>query len=176
MAKDIEQMIRDNEKLVYFAIQKYFNGFYDDEDIHQMGMIGLWKACMLYDETKGIKFSTFAVKCIRNEISMEFRYRSKHPVTISLDNPIDAEDDHDKLTFGDQLADLRNPYSEVECDLSIFKDKINSEYLDILQMNLDGMSQVEIAKMRGCTRAAISRIIIDTQKRLRRYIQEEDLI
>lgn len=70
----------DNEKLVPFIFNKYFNDLlYIKQDILQSGRLGLWKACLKYDQTKG-KFSPFACKYIKDEMSKfaknEIRYRN----------------------------------------------------------------------------------------------------
>lgn len=65
--------IIQNQSLIYFIIDKYFkNSVKFDrkntlEDYFQVGMIGLVKADKKYKSEKG-KFSTFACKCIFNEL------------------------------------------------------------------------------------------------------------
>ena len=75
-SREIEQAVVDNQNLVRFAINRYFPGLREDEDIFQVGWIGLWKACLSYDSSKS-KLSTFAVRCIINEVRMELRSRAK---------------------------------------------------------------------------------------------------
>ena len=66
--KNIDQMIADNEKLVMYTISRYFPTFLYDDDIRQLGYIGLWKACEKYDASLNTKFGSYAVKAIRGEI------------------------------------------------------------------------------------------------------------
>lgn len=45
----------------------------DYEDIFQIGCIGLIKAGKTFDESKNIKFSTYATTCIKQEILKSFQ-------------------------------------------------------------------------------------------------------
>lgn len=90
-----EELFEKNKGLVIYAFKKYFksvNKF--DDDIFQTGCLGLWKACLHFDDNKNIKFSTFAVPCIRNEICMYLRSENKHKNLVSFDalNKIAVED------------------------------------------------------------------------------------
>jgi RNA polymerase sporulation-specific sigma factor len=96
------KLIEDNMNLVYFTIHKYYPSFYHDEDLIQVGMVGLCKAAERFDESKN-DFSTFAVSCIRNEIRMEFRKRQKYGQPLSLDYEVDVGG-YEKATFGDTIV------------------------------------------------------------------------
>ena len=51
-------MIKLYEKKVLFIVNKYSNN-YNKEDLIQAGKVGLLKASKKYDESIGVKFSTF---------------------------------------------------------------------------------------------------------------------
>ena len=74
---DIDNLIIENQKLIYIAIKK-LNCVYKNEDefqaFYDAGMDGLIKGAKTYDEPKG-KPSTWLMPCIMNEI--------KHYFTIS---------------------------------------------------------------------------------------------
>ena len=75
MTKEQEKLFESNKAIIYLVMQKYYSGVYnqphseDFQDLEQCGFIGLWKACIYYDKSKGFKFSTLAVKMIYNEMS-----------------------------------------------------------------------------------------------------------
>lgn len=94
-----QQLIEDNMNLVYSLVSKEYPTYIHDEDIIQCGMLGLCKAAESWEEHKS-KFSTFAWKCIRNEINREFRRRVKHQGVLSLDYEVNDEDGG-RSTFGD---------------------------------------------------------------------------
>lgn len=58
--------------LVYFTLHRYYPWLLQDEDARSVGMIGLMTAAQNWEPTRG-KFSTFAVKVIKTEISNEWR-------------------------------------------------------------------------------------------------------
>ena len=91
MTKQQQQLVEDNMNLVYFTIARYYPRHKGDEDIIQIGMIGLCKAAMSYDESKG-QFSTYATLKIRSTISYEFRKDSKRVKAVSLDAERDTDD------------------------------------------------------------------------------------
>ena len=55
---DVDLLV-DNEKLVYSIINK-FRGYFDMDDLYQVGMIGLIKASKNFNKSEGVKFSTYA--------------------------------------------------------------------------------------------------------------------
>ena len=88
-----KQFIEKNIDLVYFAINKYYPSFSKDEDIIQCGMIGLCKAVDKWGQ-KG-KFSSYATKCILNEIRQELKNRGKRKVEISLESWLEGNKNED---------------------------------------------------------------------------------
>ena len=62
-----EEEISLCSNLIYAIIRQYFKG-YDIEDLYQVGVIGVMKACDNYKEDKNTKFSTYAYKYIYGEI------------------------------------------------------------------------------------------------------------
>ena len=74
--------IDDYEKLVYSIIKKY-NYFGDLEDLYQVGMVGLLKACENYKSSFDTKFSTYAHTYILGEV---LRYiRDNKSLKVSRD-------------------------------------------------------------------------------------------
>lgn len=97
-----QQLVEDNMNLVYSLVSKEYPTYLNDEDIIQCGMLGLCKAAENWDEHKS-KFSTYAWKCIRNEINMEFRKRMKHQGVLSLDYETN-DSEGGRSTFGDCIV------------------------------------------------------------------------
>ena len=59
-------LIERNLRLVAHVAKKYQNSFQDMEDLIATGAIGLIKAVDTFDETKGSRLFTYAVRCIDN--------------------------------------------------------------------------------------------------------------
>ena len=74
MVKEIrDKMIEDNIGLVHSIAKRFTGRGVDYEDLFQTGCVGLIKAVDNFDESKGFKFSTYAVPVIMGEIRRIFR-------------------------------------------------------------------------------------------------------
>lgn len=102
-----EYLIKQYKEFVKFKAHLYFMLGADRDDIVQEGMIGIFKAIMNYDSTKGASFKTFADLCVNRQIitAIKTAGRQKHsPLnqSVSLDKPMNEEDL--SYTLGETLA------------------------------------------------------------------------
>lgn len=67
-----EQVILGNIGIVG-KVLKLLNLSVHDDDLYATGIVGLLKSVNTFDEEKGYKFSTYAMRIVRNEILMTFR-------------------------------------------------------------------------------------------------------
>ena len=67
------EFIRNNMGLVHTCAKRFKGKGIDYDDILQAGNLGLIKAVNNFDQTRGIKFSTYAIPCILGEIKQLFR-------------------------------------------------------------------------------------------------------
>lgn len=70
-------LIERNLRLVAHIAKKYQNLDEDMEDLISIGTIGLIKAVNTFDVSKKIRLSSYASKCIENELLMMIRGRKK---------------------------------------------------------------------------------------------------
>lgn len=154
MTEKQKKLVEDNMKLVYFVLHKYYPAYAYDEDIAQIGMLGLCKAATTFDEMKG-KFSTYAFRVIKNEIGMEFRRRRNLPQTISLNYEIEGPDgDHSELInsiVGDNDVDY--------FDFKAFYVRLAATDKAIVDARMNGQNQKKIAEILGVGQPCISRRI-----------------
>lgn len=68
---DVDLLV-DNEKLVYSIINK-FRGYFDMDDLYQVGMIGLINASKNFNKGEGVKFSTYAYTYVFGEVNKYIR-------------------------------------------------------------------------------------------------------
>lgn len=68
-----DEFLINNKGLVYLVVKKFAGRGTDNDDLIQLGMIGLYKAMMNFDESFGVKFSTYAVPMISGEIKRFLR-------------------------------------------------------------------------------------------------------
>lgn len=63
-----KELVEKNMGLVIFIAQKYFNAGIEADDAISAGSLGLIKAANSFNLAKKIKFSTYASRCIENEM------------------------------------------------------------------------------------------------------------
>ena len=100
-----ETLIRHNLRLVVHVAKKYYAQPSDQEDLISIGTIGLMKAVDTFDSTRKARFSTYASRCIENELRMYFRRERKNGGTVSLQETLEAGKDDTALTLSDVLQD-----------------------------------------------------------------------
>lgn len=172
-------LVEHNLRLVAHIIKKYYSTQSDQDDLVSIGTIGLIKAINTFDINKNIKLSSYASRCIENEILMHFRNIRKTSQDISLNEAIDTDKDGNPLSLMDVLSVDDNILESIDNKLNKSKlfDYIESELDDrekqviILRYGLNGkkpMPQREIAKILGVSRSYISRIETKALKSLRK--------
>lgn len=63
-----DYLVTSNTGLVYMVLRRFANRGYEQEDLFQIGVIGLMKAIDKFDVSKDFSFSTYAVPMIIGEI------------------------------------------------------------------------------------------------------------
>lgn len=76
-----EKLVNCNYRLVFNIIKRFEGRGHEDEDLFQIGVIGLIKAIDNFDPSYQVKFSTYAVPMIIGEIRRFLR--DDHPVKIT---------------------------------------------------------------------------------------------
>ena len=166
--KDIDQMIADNEKLVMYTISRFFPTFLYDDDIRQLGYIGLWKACEKYDASLNTKFSPYAVKAIRGEIikylrSLQMQMRCPKAPNISLSNPIfDSEE-----SLGDRISAGTLEWIDTEGFYNALTDR---QKLIVQRRIIDKASYQEIGDEIGVSRERIRQEVVRIKQKFDEYI------
>ena len=78
-----EQLIKENNGLIWSAVKR-FSGRAEQDDLYQIGVIGLLKCIEKFDFTYEVKFSTYAVPMIIGEIKRFLRDDGTIKVSRSL--------------------------------------------------------------------------------------------
>ena len=73
-----DELIEHNLRLVAHIVKKYHSEAKDQDDLISIGTVGLIKAIGTFKTDKGINLSTYAARCIENEILMFFRGQKKN--------------------------------------------------------------------------------------------------
>ncbi len=79
-----DAMVQSNMGLVWSIVRRFSNRGYEQEDLFQIGSIGLMKAIDKFDVSFSVKFSTYAVPMITGEIRRFLRDDGMIKVSRSL--------------------------------------------------------------------------------------------
>ncbi|MBQ9189254.1 MAG: sigma-70 family RNA polymerase sigma factor [Clostridia bacterium] len=128
-----QQLVRDNLPLVYAIAKRFRSSPLEEDDVKQLGAIGLLKAIRRFDPAYGVCFSTYAVPLIAGEIKrflrddgvikysrtvkellVSIRQLQAQQPDITLDElaaklAVDAADIEAALASGTQLQSLDEP-------------------------------------------------------------------
>lgn len=165
-----EILVKHNLRLVAHIAKKYKSAYSDTDDLISVGSIGLIKAVRTYNLDKCKNFSSYASKCIENEMLMVLRSEKKLSQEISIDTSLGSDSDGNELTIADTLFD---PKSDLEliADKSGAMKKIKDIAMQILsereykiislRYGINGTApetQKQVAKKLNISRSYISRI------------------
>lgn len=182
-----EQLIMDNHNLVYHILQK-MNLYNQLDEYYDIAVIGLIKAAKNYDATKQINFSTFAGKCIRNEILLYLRQQQSNRLkanynTISLEKTV-FEENGKKILLIDKIPGNVNIEQELinnEKIIHLYKAISNlsdSERFIIEHSyglnNKKILRQKQLAEIIGQSQANVSRIIKKIFKKIKQEMEKYD--
>lgn len=182
---DIEarnKLVEHNLRLVAHIIKKYYGTQSEQDDLVSIGTIGLIKAIDTFKPDKNIRLSSYASRCIENEILMHFRSVKKIAQDISLNETIDTDKDGNPLTLMDIMAVDDHILDNLDMKLNSRKlgQFINEELSErekriiILRYGLNGkepMTQKNVAKLMKISRSYVSRIETKALKQLRKRFE-----
>lgn len=100
----------------------------DYNEYISIAQVGFVKALNTYDKNKGAKFSTYATRCMSNEIKYFLRMENKHINNdISLDAPIASDKNGRDTHLEDKIADNSKLGENVDANL-MRSEKANALY------------------------------------------------
>ena len=162
-------LIEHNLRLVAHIVKKFESKSTDTDDLISIGTIGLIKGIDTYKKNSKVKITTYAARCIQNEILMFYRSNKKNQFTVSLNDSIGYDKEGNEINIGDLIEDK----SEDILDTITINENINllKNYLQVLNKrekeiiikryglnNEKDLTQKEIADKMGISRSYVSRI------------------
>ena len=181
------RLIEGNLKLVNNELKKFYGlvkdaSYIEVEDLFEIGCIGLIKAVDNFDYKRNVKFSTYAVKCINNEI---FMYLKKLKVRrigeiISLNEPIknDSDDNENDLKIDLVIADdnveetfIRNEICRITREaINILSDFEKKLIMMNYGIDCNPVTKQELSQRFSCSRSYISKKNIESEQKMKKYI------
>ena len=182
LTKEQQAMVENNHQLIYWFLNKEKLSI---EDFYDIVAIGLCKAAIDFDESKGFKFSTLAYRCMRNEVgsylrSINAKGRAGNNHIISLDTTyfdeeekiplIDTISENDFDSLIENLADnnCNRKYENMvisrlgTLDLSLFTKKQS----EVIKLLYKGLNKSEVAKILGCSKQNIDSYLKNIRKKI----------
>ena len=163
-------LIEHNMRLVAHIAKKYQNAEEDMEEMISIGTIGLIKAVMTFQPQKGSRLSTYAARCIDNELLMHLRNRRKAAREVSIYEPIGTDKEGNQINFMDiiesdepDIIERMDKNGKIHKLQKILPNILNAREREIIILRyglLDDkpVTQKQIAGRLGISRSYVSRI------------------
>ena len=164
-----DKLIEHNLRLVAHIVKKFDTKGKITDDLISIGTIGLIKGIDTYKPSKNTKITTYAARCIQNEILMYFRSNKKTNTDVSLNDSIGYDKEGNEINLIDVIKD-----TEVDMVDAIYEQDMIDKLLKKLSIltprersiiekryglnNVKEQTQKEIAKEMGISRSYVSRI------------------
>ena len=177
-------LIEYNLRLVAHIVKKYQSAEDDMEELISIGTIGLIKAVDTFDQEKARRLSTYAARCVENEILMYMRAKKEYMRETSYYEPIGTDKEGNEIQLLD-IMESGEPEAMEQIQLKddslriyrLLEERLSERERRVLIMRygLYGgreYTQREIAEHLGISRSYISRIEKNALHRLREYFQD----
>lgn len=165
-----EALINHNMRLVAHVAKKY-NGAAEADELISVGSIGLIKAIDSFRPDKGSQLSTYASRCIENEMLMLLRANKKHKVCVSIEESIGTDKDGAELTLRDIIPQKQEDDPDHIVEIRVLMEEVKAEMqrllsareYQILSLRFgieDGIerTQQEVSEIMEISRSYVSRI------------------
>lgn len=181
-AKNI--LIERNLRLVAHVVKKYQGAEVDLDDLISIGTIGLIKAISTFDSCKSVRLSTYAARCIDNELLMMLRSKKKYSKEVSLYESIGTDKEGNEISLLDVIesppVDIVEEYStreDVRYLLNSMEAVLTPKEYQVITCRFglfgeEEQTQKEIAKRLHISRSYVSRIEKNALLKLRELFPE----
>ncbi len=162
------KLIEHNLRLVAHIVKGFNAPESMTDDLISIGTIGLIKGIDTYKNNKKTKITTYAARCIQNEILMYFRANKYHNNDVSLSDAIGTDKEGNEIDLMDFIEDKSIDIIEYlyqKDNVNSLKDylkKLNKREKEIIikRYGLNGeneQTQKELAKELNISRSYVSR-------------------
>jgi len=150
------QLVRKHYGLVVSQALKFVGSDKQSlEDYIQVGLIGLLKAIRKYDESRA-KFSTFASKCIKNELINFINRSVKKNKSVKI------------IYNSDLLSGLSEKYADnIDAEAEILSYSLTEEEQSIVMKKMQNCSDREICREINCSKPELKNKIENIVNKLK---------
>ena len=154
-----EIMAEENYSLVFYVVKMFQSSGVAYDELVSIAMVGYAKALNAYDTERNVKFSTYAINCIKNEILFFLRKERNHMKnSFSMNTVLSTDKNGNSLSMEETVSNLDNDEKSLEQDVLLNDD------ISILQKSLEFLTDKE--KFIITYRYGLDRGIIKTQREI----------
>ena len=181
-ARARDKLIEHNLRLVAHIAKKYTRDSDDGDDLISIGSIGLMKAVHTFKPEAG-RLTTYASRCIENEIRMHLRSLKKLKNTSVMSDSVSRDREGNEVQISDLLGtdkDIVPDEVALKIDSGIALELVE-QILDVRERQVirlryglqDGVfhPQHEVARRLGISRSYVSRIEKKALEKLRKQME-----
>lgn len=178
------KLIEHNLRLAAHIAKKYVHSGVDQDDLVSIGSIGLIKAVNTFRADAG-RLTTYASRCIENEILMYLRANRKNRNVLLMDGTVSDDGDGNELSLSNLIGTAPNAVAdEVETAIEsrraveLMETVLDAREIRVLRLRygLDGgesQPQHEIARKLDISRSYVSRIEKRALEKLRAALERK---
>ena len=170
LTKEQQELAENNHNLIYGYLHKNNLNF---DDYYDVAAIGLCCASLSYESSKG-EFSTYAYKCMSNEVGNYIRSningKTKIPEDEITSYDVILEDGSEAIVDG-----IENSNSNLEEDIMVsidylsFINLLNDKERLIVESLQNGLKQCQIAEKIECSQQYVSQVIKKIKEKWLKY-------
>lgn len=157
------QIAEENYSLVFYVVKMFQNSGIPYDELASIAIVGYAKALNAFDTERNVKFSTYAINCIRNEILFFLRKEKGHMRNnVSMNTVLSMDKNGNNLSLEDTVSEQDGNRPSLEEDIMVADDV---KFLRFALEHLTPKEQYIVTYRYG-----IDRGIIKTQKEIASHI------
>lgn len=182
--EEAELVAIENEKLVYYVANRFRSTGVSVEELSSVGFLGYAKAIKTYDKNRNVKFSTYAINVIKNEICYFLRKESKHMrKNVSLNTILSTDQNGNPFELSDIIDDEDAAPLDEDIMINDRRDMLydvikrltpKEQYIIMNRFELAGntkKTQKQISEEINMSQANVSKLQKNAIKKLEFYLQ-----
>lgn len=182
-----ERIAEENYSLVFYVVKMFQNSGVSYDELVSIAMVGYAKALNAFDKDRNVKFSTYAINCIRNEILFFLRKEKSHMRNnVSMGTILSMDKNGNNLYLEEVISsdEKENKLEEniiLNEDISLLREAIGhltpkEAYIITYRYGLDRgiiKTQKEIASTIGMSQANVSKLEKSILEKIKHMLQKK---
>lgn len=169
----------ENMGLVYSIVNRYGSYRIDQEELEQVGFIGLLDGIEKYDERSTTKLSTYVYYWIKARV---LAHINKNSFAVNVSKSLTSKQIENlglEYTSMDDEVDLHDtipaPSIFDDCILRLAIDELPESHRAVIEAKLTQVSFVKLAKEKGCSKQLVHKIYKQALSMLRQKLRNRNI-